>query len=67
MNRDRKCELAPSGKRCVYGDGTRLMCCACHRLCAASRPLLQEIPIFGEEFDDYECPTFEEEIYVRIN
>ena len=58
---DRTCELAPSGKRCVYGDGTRLMCCACHRLGAALQELFKDVPIFCDRFEEYECPDFEEE------
>lgn len=60
---DRICELAPSGKRCVYGDGTRTTVCCIHRLSAAIRELRLNIPIFCEGFEEYECPTFEEDGY----
>lgn len=57
------CQLAPDGKRCVYGDGTRLMCCAVHKLYKAINDLQLNIPVICQGFKEYECPTFEEETY----
>ena len=53
------CEIAPLGTPCVWGDGTKVTACCIHRLNAAGRSLLQSIPFFGSDFEDYHCPDFE--------
>lgn len=58
---NRICELAPSGKSCAWGDGTRTTVYCIHRLKSAFQDMLKNLPIVGEDFDPFECPMFEED------
>lgn len=57
------CDIAPSNKKCIFGDGCQLIACRIHHLSSAWRTLIQNIPFMGSELEDYRCPDFIENTY----